>query len=175
MADIEITEAGEAQAIAQSLIPEYHPHLERAQIIYLFTNQERKTAGKVVLGTAQKLGTLLKYFSSGEAGDLEEGYDFCMLLSQEQWSVCSAAQRRALVDHELSHMAERVTVNRLTQEVTRRWAIQGHDVEEFRGVIERHGLWRSDVRQFAETAFQHRQPGLFEDDEAQITHVTGAV
>jgi hypothetical protein len=38
----------------------------------------------------------------------------------------------------------------------------GHDVEEFRAVIERHGLWKADLRKFAETAIQHRQPTLFD-------------
>jgi hypothetical protein len=50
--------------------------------------------------------------------------------------------------------------------VTRRWAIQGHDIEEFRGVIERHGLWRPDLCQFAEEAVKHRQPTLFDGVEA---------
>lgn len=165
MADIQITEAGEAEAIAQQLIPEYHPHLQDAQIVYLFTTQERKYRGDVVLGTAQRLGMLPRYFSSGTSADLEEGYDFCILLSEDQWKFLTHDQRRALIDHQLSHCGVRRTVNHLTQEVSEHWTLLPHDVEEFRGVIERHGLWRLDLRQFAETAIQHRQPTLFDEQE----------
>jgi len=165
MADIEITEAGEAEAIAQQLIPEYHPHLIEASIVYLFTTQERKYRGDVVLGTAQRLGMLPRYFSSGTSADLEEGYDFCILLSQDQWKFLTHDQRRALIDHQLSHCGVRRTVNHLTQEVSEHWTLLPHDVEEFRGVIERHGLWRPDLRQFAEEAVKHRQPTLFDNQE----------
>lgn len=162
MADIEITEAVEAQEIARDLICDYHPHLLDANIVYLFTSQERKYRGDVVLGTAQRLGSLPKFFSSGEAASLEDGYDFCILLSEDQWKFLSVPQRHALIDHQLSHCGVRRTVNAITQEVTEHWTLLAHDVEEFRGVIERHGLWRLDLRKFAETAIQHRQPTLFD-------------
>jgi hypothetical protein len=162
MADIEITQAVDAEIIANELISEFHPHLRDARIVYLFTNQERKYRGDVVLGTAQRLGSLPKYFSSGEAASLEDGYDFCILLSEDQWKFLNVAQRRALIDHQLSHCGIRRTINHLTSEVTEHWCLLAHDVEEFRGVIERHGLWRLDLRQFAETAIQHRQPTLFD-------------
>jgi hypothetical protein len=41
MAEIEIREAPDAELIAQQLIPEYHPHLKDAQIVYLFTKSRR--------------------------------------------------------------------------------------------------------------------------------------
>lgn len=34
------------------------------------------------------------------------------------------------------------------------WGLQGHDLEEFRAVVQRHGLWQPDVEEFAATVQQ---------------------
>lgn len=61
-------------------------------------------------------------------------------------------QKAALIDHELCHCDY--------DDVEEVAGIRGHDVEEFREIIERYGLWRQDLVEIA-PAFQRAvQMGL---------------
>ncbi len=139
---VEFEKADEAEQIANELIPECPVHLLDARILYLFTTQKRRKDDKVVLGSSAKMAALPRFLSSGLTA-VEEGFDFLILFGADEWKDLTLAQRRALVDHELCHCyfgfnkGERV------------WRLRGHDVEEFSAVIERHGLWKSDVRAFS--------------------------
>lgn len=146
----ELTPATIVEPIAEELIAECHPHLKEANILYLFTNQKRKRCDKVVLGTAQKLSALQRYLS-GANGATE--CDFIILFGRREWADLDDAQRRALVDHELCHCV-RVKYDDDGDPV---WGLRAHDVEEFREVIERHGLWKSDLKEFA-PALQMKLP-----------------
>jgi hypothetical protein len=55
------------------------------------------------------------------------------------WLILSHAKRVALVDHELCHCR-----CEMGQSGVKLW-IRPHDSEEFTDIIDRHGLWRSDV------------------------------
>lgn len=145
MPDIEISFNDEAKEIAEEMIPEVHQHLRTANIAYLFTTQDRKKAGRVILGTASKLSPVQRFLSS-DSGD--EGYDFIILFGKNQWDLMTDKKKKAVVDHELCHCSVG----------SKGWALRGHDVEEFREVIERHGLYKEDVREFAETARQLELP-----------------
>jgi hypothetical protein len=62
--------------------------------------------------------------------------------------------RMALVDHELSHCWFATVDNdgvtqKFHQDGSPWWTIRGHDLEEFCGVVERHGLWSEDLRAMA--------------------------
>lgn len=145
MADPILSLALEAKGIAQELIPEVHQHLRPARILYLFTTKERKDRDAVVLGSAQKTTDMLRFLTTLNSDeDFDHGYDFILLFYKKEWDRLDERQRRALVDHELCHCA--------TGE--KGWRLRGHDIEEFRAVIERHGDWKRDVRAFIETAQQ---------------------
>lgn len=58
-------------------------------------------------------------------------YDFLIWFADDIWQELNAFQRRALVDHELCHC-------RWTNEKPK---LVGHDLEEFRCIIERYGFW----------------------------------
>lgn len=143
MPDIKITIATEAKDIAAELIPEVHPHLRSARILYLFTTQTQKKCDAIVLGKAKKLSALQKFLSSG-LESVTDGHDFILQFDVNEWKDLTQAQRRALVDHELCHCSIGESG----------WKLRGHDIEEFRAVIERHGDWKRDVRAFIETAQQ---------------------
>jgi putative metallopeptidase len=53
-------------------------------------------------------------------------------------------QRRALVDHELNHL--NIDID------TGKYSLLPHDLEEFSGIVRRHGLWRDSVKFFIEAA-----------------------
>lgn len=150
MAQVEICESSEAASIAERYIRDYHPHLIDARILYLLTSQKRSRAGKTVLGSAAKLAALPRYLSSGTSAAVEEGYDFLILIGADEWEHLTGAQREALIDHELCHCQDVASPD----DDEPKWALRGHDVEEFRCVIERHGLWKPDVQAFGKTIEQ---------------------
>lgn len=74
------------------------------------------------------------------------GCDALLLLNWLEWELeeRDEAWRRALVDHELSHLAERLDGDCepvVDWHGNKCWRIRKHDVEEFAGVVARHGLW----------------------------------
>ena len=143
--ELRIWEAVDAKNIAEGLIPKYHEHLEQAKILYLFTNQERKKCDRVRLAGTAKVSGLTKYLSSLHLSDdldapaVGHGADFVILFDGNIWERLTQAQRLALVDHELCHAGW------VADEDDGRFILRGHDLEEFVAVVERHGLWKSDV------------------------------
>lgn len=152
MPAIEITPAPQVEAIANDLISEIHEHLSPARILYLFTNKKRKRCDRVVLGSTQKLSGMQRFLSSGNSA-VEDGYDFIILIGKAEWEVLEENQRRALVDHELCHCGVKDPDDEEPE-----WMLKGHDVEEFRDVIARHGFWKDDIKDFAKTVQQMRLP-----------------
>lgn len=148
MPAIEITPAPDAEQIANELITEIHAHLSPARILYLFTSKTRKRCDRVVLGSAQKLSAMQKFLSSGNSA-VEDGYDFIILIGKQEWESLEDKQRRALIDHELCHCGVKDPDDDEPQ-----WTLKGHDIEEFKAVIERHGFWKPDVQAFAKAAQQ---------------------
>ena len=155
--------AHDARAIANELIPEHHPHLLIANILYVFTDQRRKRCDRVRIGSSQKLSSTERFLASGLDG-VEQGPDFLILIDSVQWAELARPQRRALVDHELCHCALFVQIDEDADGVRirptwvrwtidmddpqdygdRRWGMRGHDIEEFGEVLFRHGFWKPD-------------------------------
>lgn len=75
---------------------------------------------------------------------LDDDYAFLICIAADTWPGLTAAQRTAVVDHELCHCV--VDSDGPTT--------IGHDYEEFAAIIERHGLWRGTPTEKAiQTAF----------------------
>jgi hypothetical protein len=162
--EVYIQPAHDAQALAAELIPEYHPDLRRARVLILETTQSLRRRDRVKLANATKASALLRYLSSGEDGTVDRGADFIILISQEEWAYLDAAQRRALVDHELQqcYLRERVTKK---GEIKQNWALRAPDVLEFRAILQRHGFWRPELRAFGHAARQLPLDAAVEPDE----------
>jgi hypothetical protein len=146
--EIVIRELPEAAEIAEALIAEHHPHLEDASVLYLATSQKRKSRGQVVLGTAGKMAPPQRYLSSGVQQSVEAGADFLLIFTEAEWMRLTGEQRRAAVDHELCHCIQ-TTRETADGEIEYGWGLRGHDVECFAEEIERHGLWRRELRDLA--------------------------
>lgn len=127
-------------ALAQPLIADHHQHLVDARIGYLYRRKAKTGGGKVTLATASLVPERWQVFAP---------FDFCIEVAWLQWQQLDVAQRQALVDHELYHCDLEVD-----DDGQGTWTLRKHDVEEFSEVITRHGLWKSDVRDFVETARQ---------------------
>lgn len=162
--------ADEARDLGSILIAKYHPHLADAKILYLFTDQKRKKCDRVKVGSAAKMNAMQRFLASSMES-VESGPDFILLFDKNWWEVVEEPQQRALVDHELMHCSVSVKSGlswiRLEDGEDKgdysewRWSMRGHDVEEFKAVIERHGWWKSDIREqeFAKQAKQLPLPG----------------
>lgn len=141
--------AVEAQTIAETLIPKFHRHLVGVRVDYLFCEKTPSRGGKDVWGSMRKVTSLSAYLGA-EKRDRERGVNdpfFVMTISQPVWDKLNTKDRTALVDHELCHGFVDVDDEGVSQLTT-----VGHDVEEFKCIIERHGLWRPNLQEFADTA-----------------------
>ena len=144
---MEYTRATEVYPLATEIISAYHEHLLPIRIEYAFVSPTPKQKGALILGHARILRGLSALWAS------EEGQDFfVVVLARNVWERGDDAFRRALLDHELCHC-------KVTDEG--KLVTIGHDVEEFSEVIQRHGLWKEDIRTFMD---ELKQQDLFIPD-----------
>jgi hypothetical protein len=144
------TSAPVAARIAEHLIGRHHTHLLETPILYVFQDTAAVSKGRIVLAKARKVSGLNAFLAALAAGDTVDDPDhdytfFVMEIAADRWAGLTDGQRQALVDHELCHFA--VGEDEDTGAAIL-W-IRGHDVEEFTGVVERHGLWSPDLETFA--------------------------
>jgi predicted metallopeptidase len=149
----EYTYSPEAERIGRDLINDYHTHLSTCRVEFVFVSETPVAKGKEVWGRARKITGINAFLG---AKDDPEDY-FVIELARPIWNRLDDKQKRALVDHELCHCDR--------NEETGGLIMVSHDVEEFSGVIVRHGLWRHDVQHFVELGAQMHQRGLFDDLE----------
>jgi hypothetical protein len=130
--------------VGREMITQYHPDLEEANIGFLFRDTAQKSGDRVVWGKASKVPDRLKPLLD---------YDFIIWIAEDLWEgELTEQQREALVDHELCHCG----FNDNGKPVMRR-----HDIEEFKCVVERHGIWTDELAAFAEVIEEAlEQPAL---------------
>ncbi len=146
-------EADEPTEIAGRLIAEIpdhteHRHLQYAEIMWLYTSKALKDRGRSVVAKVTKVSELAQAMM---VGDSDEGVpDFVVVVSADKWETLTEQQQAAVVDHELCHMymADCAIPTLLP-----------HDLQEFRGVVERHGLYTSDLSMMA-ASMQMSLPGM---------------
>lgn len=117
--------------------------------------------GHMVLGKCVKSSDLTKEFMD---------YDFVIVLNKVIWDDQEFDRKKkvALLDHELCHIApdydgktgehKRDERNRLL------FRVRKHEIEEFVGVVERHGCYKHDLELFAKTILRNREPSLFQSN-----------
>ena len=133
--------------LAKNLIGNHHPHLHNIRIEYVFREKAASKGGRTVLGTARLVRGLTAMFATPGATDTDDNDFFVIELAEDTWALLSNDRRLALLDHELSHC--QVAMDPNSGEV--KLSIRPHDVEEFSGVLARHGLWKEDVEDFVKS------------------------
>ena len=135
-----------------------HAHLEEAKIGLAWRiGWKADTDKHLKLGQCRKRGDLDRELDS---------FDFIIMLNDEAWPSLNDAQKRALIDHELCHAALSLDsdgsqkYNDRDRLVCR---IKKHDVEEFRCIVDRHGLWTQDLEEIAKAAINDAKRPLLED------------
>lgn len=155
--------------LMEEIVEAHHPHLRDAKIAIAWRHGKKADSdGRIWLGQAKK------------GSDLDRalhGFDFVLLLNHEAWNAnLSEAQMRALLDHELCHCAVVVDTNgepKVDEKGRTVYRLRKHDIEEFRDVVARHGLWKEDIREFVEAAIK-AEPDLPLFPEAKKKSKAGA-
>lgn len=155
--------APDVRRIGEPLIAKHHTHLADVRVEYVYRSKHSKTAGRAVYGKARKVSGLIAFLAVNSQApvDADPGDEFFVIeIAADLWLTLSAKERKALVDHELCHC--RADFDEDKDQIV--LSIRGHDVEEFTEIIERHGVWHDDLKEFAAAA--KAQLELFDDDEA---------
>jgi DNA-binding Lrp family transcriptional regulator len=137
-----------------------HKHLVENEIRFLFLLRYTpdKQGGREVIGRVSepqvqgRMRELFEHLIVKAYGFLP---DYIVTISADFWREATDLQREALMHHELSHVQQALDrdgeprFNTQTGEPI--YCLVAHDIEEFNKTVERYGLWKDDVRQFAET------------------------
>ena len=113
-------------ALGNEVINASFPHLKTARIFYMTCDKPKKNGTKIVLADCEKLTDKVSALT---------GYDFMITFYKDSEGLTMVGHR-ILMEHELSHVG---------------WdgekkSIIPHDVDEFRGIIEKYGLdWQKEA------------------------------
>jgi len=127
------------EAIANSLIPTYHPDLATARIRYVFKEKAGKKGGKTVYGTIKKMSDLMVFLIEA---------DFLIEMALDAWNEMDAQKRTAAVDH----LLERVYGEEDENSGEMKLKLREPDVQEFSSILSRHGAWNDDLVGFLTVA-----------------------
>lgn len=147
--------AVEAYALMDRLINQHHPALAKAAICLAWMRGKKADKdGRLHLGRAAKSADLHR--------QLHE-YDWIVILNREAFGDFTAQQRAALIDHELCHCrpaTDKHNEQKTDAQGKLQWRCRKHDVEEFREVVERHGLWKADLETLYQAMVSSRKEPL---------------
>lgn len=133
----------DVKSLADKLIALNHPHLKLVSINYLFRPEALLRDDKAVAGMAIK---------NPDRDWMAHHHDFTIELAHDLWTSPETTDefREALLDHELSHCS--VVMENGVPEVDDKGRIKvrmrSHDIEEFEGVLARHGAYHKNLRDF---------------------------
>lgn len=152
--------------VAREIIEQHHPGLKILKIAYLFREEASVSKGKVIAGMAIK--------TSDRDWALHK-HDVIVEIGKDVWTEATPDFQKALMDHELSHVGIDMDENNTPKmdEMTNRIkvTIRYHDIEEFEGVLKRHGAYHKELRAFLE-AWPERKK---EQDKAKAAGMTGGM
>jgi hypothetical protein len=144
-----------------------HAHLQFANLGVLWTNCDNSRNMRSVIGQAELMPPMAmgKWQRNRAAQQVEEwfGYmpDFLLTFSAPAAAEMDDASFCALVEHELFHCGvkrDRDGNPKFKQDGTPSFAIRGHDVEEFVGVVARYGAVAAGVTAMVRAA--QEQPSV---------------
>jgi hypothetical protein len=136
------------------------------KFLWLMRHTEHLQAGRQVLAMVHepqvqgRLRELFEHLLIKQYGFLP---DYVVTVDAQWWADATDLQREALVHHELMHVRQALDrhgeprINRLTGEPI--YMLVAHDIEEFNKTVERFGLWKGDVEQFARTCRDAEEKG----------------
>jgi len=153
----------EPYRIMEQLIASEHGDLKGTKIVIAWRIGWRIDAnGHLRLGQCRKRGDLDRELDS---------FDFVILLNKEAWPGMNDSQKVALIDHELCHAQVVVDADGEPKKDDRgRFVcrIRKHDIEEFRDIVDRHGLYTDDLAAIAQAAVNDANRPLLNDKKDEV-------
>ncbi len=141
------------------LFNERYEHLANAHLACLWTNIPNSRNMRTVLAQAEIMPPMAmgKWQKARAAHQIEEWFgempDFLLTFDAGFASVTDDATFCAVVEHEMHHCGralDQYGQPRFHQDGSPMFAIQGHDCEEFVGVVERYGATATDMERMKE-------------------------
>lgn len=138
-----------------------HAHLSEAHIGVLWTNAENSKNMRVVLGQTELMPPMAmgKWQRARAVQQIEEWFgsmpDFLITFNAPACDGMNDASFCALVEHELYHCAQKLDefgMPKFKADGEPSFAIRGHDVEEFVGVVRRYGAEAAGVQPMIDAA-----------------------
>lgn len=155
---------------AQGKIPEPYKLLKEVRDAHHTDTKEARIAmawrlrtkadkdGHIVLGKCVKVSDLYREYAD---------YDFIIVLNREFYDepTVTKEQRIALIDHEMTHAAPTYNDETGEHEVDERgrylFRLRSHDVAEFYEIVQRNGIWKRDLAEFARVLQEKKKAPLF--------------
>lgn len=144
-----------------------HAHLRDANLGVLWTNCDNSRNMRSVIGQAELMPPMAmgKWQRARASQQVVEWFgelpDFLLTFSATAAATMDDASFCALVEHELYHCAQKLDrygMPAFDKEGQPVFAIRGHDVEEFVGVVARYGSQAAGVTEMVEAA--NRRPSV---------------
>lgn len=125
-----------------------HAHLLDVSLQVLWANGGFRRQGRTVIGTAEEVTFRCGAWQKGrQEQQMREWFgtvpDYLITLDASYAAECSDADWCALVEHEMYHLCHKKDpfgAPAFTKDGDPKIGIQGHDVEEFIGVVKRYGV-----------------------------------
>jgi hypothetical protein len=137
------------------LVSAHHTDIAGARIALAWAlNWNPDADGRVKLGMCKRASDLDRELAA---------FDFVILLRRSFWldQRVTDAQRAALLDHELTHATVKLDKHGEPARDSRDRLIyrtRRHDLEEFHSIVERYGMWTSDIERFAAALRKSKEP-----------------
>lgn len=145
-----------------ALVNEDHAHLRNAKVGTLWTNVVNARAGRSIVGQCELMppgGSMGKWQKARAAQQMDQWFgdmpDFVITLDADYAAKCDDASFCALVEHELYHAGQAKDEHgapKFKNSGQPVFAMRGHDIEEFVGVVGRYGIEASGVSALIEAA-----------------------
>ena len=139
-----------------------HGHLNEAVIGFLWTNVANARAARAIIGQAElgdPVGAMGKWARARAKLQVEAWFglipDFIITVDANYAKECGDPEFCALIEHELYHCAQEHDIYgapKFRRDGRPVFAIKGHDVEEFVGVVRRYGASATGVGAMVEAA-----------------------
>lgn len=146
---------------ASPLYNHEHAHLRDAALGVLWTNCDNSKQMRAVIGQAELMPPMAmgKWQRARAIQQIEEWFDgmpdFLLTFSAPAAAGMDDPSFCAMVEHELYHCAQKLDefgMPKFKQDGTPSFAIRGHDVEEFVGVVARYGAEAAGVSAMVDAA-----------------------
>ncbi len=149
-------------SIAGGLIPNYHPHLANARMLYLFVSDAGKKGGHELFGRARRVSGFLEWVLN---------MDFILEISTPKWNELEADARTALVDHLLERC-----LGEEDEDGSFKWSLREPEVQEFASILDRYGAWHKGLAGFVSVSKRVNLDGfdLEENEAADLNADEGA-